>query len=461
MTDCVLSCGSVGGLFTEPTITLSLQVGCKHYVSEEGYGVGQLRGSERASTIAALSETVGGDPKFGRNAGVSAMYNASKTILQQTGGGASASPAANGSAVSICVLSKANAETKSLKLDKDLMTSLHLMQAAFKKKPIHDRYMQMIIDGADFLMLLLFDRHQVAAYRQSISIYDHVFMDGTGNVVAPVLLEDSSTPQKVTFTSMQVQTAASLSRNSRPLRCLTMLSTDTEAPTVAMSLLRFRKVEFTVYRNNAEPLYFGMDLALNLRKPVLLVYNSTCYEVYSAAMIAGVRAGQTAAAFAKMKHWTIIDWCLWHCQTAVDRHCTQDQKRSLGLSKAQTSAVFKELWHFIRLISSVKELDERPAAVRRVLGSPSLCGALVPGVLERADRKVVFMLGGIDCASLDLSGDSFDDDGELLEEAPNPFLNAKDLDYMGVQWFPNLVCFIELFVGGRTRKCDATSEVYR
>jgi hypothetical protein len=71
------------------------------------------------------------------------------------------------------------------------------------------------------------------------------------------------------------------------------------------------------------------------------------------------------------------------------------------------------------------------------------------------------MLGGIDCASLDLSGDSFDDDGELLEEAPNPFLNAKDLDYMGVQWFPNLVCFIELFVGGRTRKCDATSEVYR
>ena len=42
-------------------------------------------------------------------------------------------------------------------------------------------------------------------------------------------------------------------------------------------------------------------------------------------------------------------------------------------------------------------------SVRRVLGSPSLCGALVPGVLERADRKLVFMLGGIDCASLDLS----------------------------------------------------------
>jgi hypothetical protein len=114
----------------------------------------------------------------------------------------------------------------------------------------------------------------------------------------------------------------------------------------------------------------------------------------------------------------------------------------------------------IRSATTLADMDAMIDDYRAALTVPNITrdgliigGRVVLDVKEISGDKWKVVMRGVDGGSIEVAAPAAG-----VRGVPNPFCNRKVADRMEF-WFMHTACWCDLFVGGRERRCNATSEI--
>jgi len=230
-------------------INVKCQNQCAHFVSETAFGFGSLSGAQRHEVSQRARKVL---REQGRLEGPTMMLNAViGAVREAEGNRQSASSPTNKS-----TMQKIAASAKSIAPDKELRTSLTLVQEGcpdYLRRVATD--LSADTEKQDEPALYLYSDKDIELMRLALrtqrnmgSSATELYIDSRGQVATQVKLRDGKPVAKVFLTSVQLPSPSVENKSPFPMRVLTLLSTSSTVSDIAGWLEHFLKKERDFFR---------------------------------------------------------------------------------------------------------------------------------------------------------------------------------------------------------------------
>jgi hypothetical protein len=445
-----------GSISSDHEIKLISTGNCVHYNREMMYGFGQLRNTARTNIIVETKREM-----FLHNdlaSGSTAMYHFNLKTRPPSGN-------CQQQGTSKAVVDKAHQESRDHRLHKNLQLALALMLEKEQEKTPGERYLRSVTNTIETTTVACFLDQQIEMFRRGILRGSSCFIDATGGLIDPIHHCYGVEPKPVFLTSVQISSLGPFTREAMPLRVATFVGQDARAENLVVMWRSFRTREKELYGNNVQSAYWGMDCGLNLLLMLLLVENETDYENYRNALWeAAMNPSLDLETEVFKRGWSFMTWCLYHVRRAWYDYAKKELTATKHLKKAEVASALVSLMDYVRTAPTPQLLLERKDDVKAILGEQYLKTAydkLIFKALLSLKSGVVGLHTGSSVDVLQVNLPTFVPTFETTPmDVENPFFNGDTFDYVtkASGWFYRDVLWTEAFVGGRTKRCDATSE---